>query len=90
MKLLIASVAAIALSASPALALAQTAPPEHGTTTTTHVEETTHPTHPTQHHTTSMHHHTTVEHHHSVHCGCPGHHYQAHHKVTTKTTTTKG
>ena len=84
MKLLIASVAAIALSASPALALAQTAPPEHGTTTTTHVEETTHPT---QHHTTSMHHHTTVEHHHTVHCGCPGHHYQAHHKTTTISTT---
>jgi hypothetical protein len=89
MKILAASIAAIALAASPAAA--QNQPPagtgQATTASTHHVRVTTKTTHVhgTMHGTA---HHRT--HHHTMRCGCPPRHYtmKTHHKVMHKTETT--
>jgi hypothetical protein len=92
MKLFAASIAGLALIASPAVAqttnntsAAQTN--VQATTTTKHVHATNVPMR--KHH--GMRHHRM--HHHAVRCGCPpshmkGHHTHAHHMVKKTTTTT--
>lgn len=91
MKLFAASLATVALIASPALA--QNAPASAPATSTTHVKTTTKEIHETNVPKHTAHH--KVTHHHAMQCGCPSthakHHGKAHHveKKTTTTTTTK-
>lgn len=85
MKLLIASIAGLALIASPALAQQDNT---MQSTTTTHVKSTTKHIHATNVPRTT--HHATRRHHHAMRCGCPPSHMKGHHvkHVVKKTTTT--
>jgi len=81
MKLLIASIAGLAIIASPALAQQDNT---MQSTTTTHVKSTTkhvHATNVPRHHAMR---------HHAMRCGCPSGHMKAHHvkRVVKKTTST--
>ncbi|HEX3423617.1 MAG TPA: hypothetical protein VHS33_09500 [Sphingomicrobium sp.] len=83
MKLLIATVAGLALIASPAFAQ-----PDNTSTATTHVKSTTKHVHATNVPVTT--HHVTRTRHHAMRCGCPAGHMKVHHvrHVVKKTTTT--
>ena len=85
MKLLIASIAGLALIASPALAQQDNT---MQSTTTTHVKSTTKHIHATNVPRTT--HHAMRRHHHAMRCGCPPSHMKGHHvkHVVKKTTTT--
>lgn len=91
MKLLIASMTALALVAAPAAAQETNTPADQpATATTTHVKTTTRHVHATN---VPVRHHAKRRHH-AVRCGCPssyakGHHAKTHHvkKITTTTTT---
>ena len=84
MKLLIASIAGLALIASPALAQQDNS---MQSTSTTHVKSTTKQVHATNVPRTT--HHTTRTRHHAMRCGCPSGHMKVHHvKVVKKTTST--
>jgi ABC-type nickel/cobalt efflux system permease component RcnA len=88
MKLLIASIAGLALISSPALAQQDNRMSSGQTTTTTHVKSTTRHIHATNVPRTA--HHATRTHHHAMRCGCPPSHMKVHHvrHVVKKTTTT--
>jgi len=83
MKLLIASIAGLAIIASPALAQQDNT---MQSTTTTHVKSTTKHVHATN--VPATHH--AMRHHHAMRCGCPSGHMKMHHvkHVVKKTTTT--
>lgn len=84
MKLLIASIAGLALIASPAFAQQDNS---MQSTTTTHVKSTTKHVHATNVPRTA--HHAMRTRHHAMRCGCPSGHMKVHHvKVVKKTTTT--
>lgn len=85
MKLLIASIAGLALIASPALAQQDNTMSPSQTTTTTHVKSTTKHVHATN----MRAHHATRGRHHAMRCGCPSSHMKMHHMrhVVKKTTT---
>jgi hypothetical protein len=87
MKLLAASIAGLALLASPVLAQPDTSA-QQTSTTTTHVKSTTKHIHATNVPRT---HHAARMHHHAMRCGCPPSHMRMHaktHHVVKKTTTT--
>ena len=85
MKLLIASIAGLALIASPAFAQQDNS---MQSTSTTHVKSTTKQVHATNVPRTT--HHSMKTHRHSMRCGCPSSHMKVHHvkHVVKKTTTT--
>jgi hypothetical protein len=88
MKLLIASVAGLALISSPALAQQDNTMSPDQSATTMHVKTTTKHVHATNVPRTT--HHMTRRSHHAMRCGCPPSHMKAHHvrHVVKKTSTT--
>lgn len=94
MKLIITSIAGLALIASPAFAQ-QDNTMSAQSTATTHVKSTTKHVHATNVRRSAAHH-STRAHHHAMHCGCPPRHMKVHHvrhvmkKATTTTSSTPG
>lgn len=88
MKLLIASITALAVISSPALAQQDNTMTPGQSTTTTHMKSTTTHVHATNAHRTA--HHATRKRHHAMRCGCPPSHMKTHHMKhgVKKTSTT--